>query len=48
MVKKSSRAAARRVKDKWKAKEWYNIHSPDMFDNKQIAETFSDDPSKII
>jgi small subunit ribosomal protein S3Ae len=48
LVKKSSRAQARRIKDRWKAKEWYTIKSPEMFDNRQIAETIADDGSKVI
>lgn len=43
-----SRAAARKIKDKWKAKEWYKITTPDFFNNTQIAETPADDPDKLI
>jgi small subunit ribosomal protein S3Ae len=48
MAKARSRAAARKVKDKWKAKNWYNVLAPPAFDNVTIAETLSDDPNKLI
>jgi len=46
--KKPSRTAARKVKDKWRSKEWYRILAPDMFNNTQIAETLSDETDKVI
>lgn len=45
---KSARAAARRVKDKWRAKEWYNIIAPDIFGNTKIGETISADSDNLI
>lgn len=36
------------AKDPWKAKSWYNILAPDMFEKKQIGETVSDKPEKIM
>ena len=47
MAKARSRAAARKVKDRWKAKNWYNVLAPASFDNATIAETLADDPSKL-
>ena len=47
MAKARSRAAARKVKDRWKAKNWYNVLAPASFDNVTIAETLADDPSKL-
>lgn len=47
-AKKASRATTRKVKDKWRSKEWYRILAPDMFNNTQIAETLSDDSSKVM
>lgn len=46
--KASSRAAARKVKDRWRAKNWYRVLAPDMFESIQIGETLSDDPDKLI
>ncbi len=43
-----SRQAARRVKDRWKAKQWYKITAPAAFNNHAIGETMADDPSKVI
>lgn len=48
MARKKSRIAARRVKDRWKAKEWYAILAPEMFDRMRIGETPTDDPKKLI
>jgi small subunit ribosomal protein S3Ae len=47
MAKARSRAAARKVKDRWKAKNWYNVLAPASFDNATIAETLTDDPMKL-
>src|SRR5438552_4457196 len=46
--KKVSRTATRKVKDKWKAKIWYNIRAPPMYNGAVIAETLSDDTGKLI
>ena len=48
MAKARSRAAARKIKDKWKAKKWYNVLAPPSFENVTIAETLADDPNKLI
>lgn len=45
--KATSRAAARKVKDKWRAKNWYRIFAPDMFEGVQIGETLADSPEKL-
>ena len=45
--KASSRVAARKVKDKWRAKNWYRVLAPAMFESVQIGETPSDDPEKL-
>jgi small subunit ribosomal protein S3Ae len=42
------RAAAKKVKDKWKAKEWYKIFAPDMFSKMQLGETPSDSPDGVV
>jgi small subunit ribosomal protein S3Ae len=41
------RPSSRKVKDKWRAKEWYKVFAPDMFGGQQIAETLSADPSLL-
>ena len=48
MAKARSRTAARKIKDKWKAKSWYNILAPASFDNVTVADTLSDNPDKLI
>ncbi|MEF8847645.1 MAG: 30S ribosomal protein S3ae [Candidatus Thermoplasmatota archaeon] len=48
MAKARSRAATRRMKDRWKSKESYKILAPSSFDNKAVADTLADDPEKLI
>ena len=45
--KEQQRPSARKVKDKWRAKEWYKVFAPDMFGGQQIAETVSADPALL-
>ncbi|MFQ5553304.1 MAG: 30S ribosomal protein S3ae, partial [Thermoplasmata archaeon] len=30
---------AKRVKDRWKAKSWYTLHAPQMFNRAVLGET---------
>jgi small subunit ribosomal protein S3Ae len=48
MAEKKSRAAARKIKDKWKAKVWYNLLAPEMFNKQALGETPTDDPGKLM
>lgn len=48
MAKARSRAAARKVKDRWRAKKWYNIIAPPAFDSVTIADTMTDSPDNLI
>lgn len=48
MVKARSRVATRKMKDRWKAKSWYKILAPSLFDRKPIADTLAGDPDKLI
>ncbi|HDR05168.1 MAG TPA: 30S ribosomal protein S3ae, partial [Candidatus Marinimicrobia bacterium] len=45
--KKTTRAAARKIKDKWKAKKWYSILAPEMFEHVRIGETLADESQKL-
>jgi small subunit ribosomal protein S3Ae len=45
--KTSQRAAARKIKDRWRAKNWYRVLAPDMFEGVQIGETLADNPDKL-
>ena len=36
---RSSRAMARKLKDKWRSKVWYTLVAPEFFDKKEIGET---------
>jgi len=42
------RAAAKKVKDKWRAKEWYRVLAPEMFSNMQLGETPSDSADGVL
>ena len=48
MPEKKTRAAARKIKDKWKAKVWYNLLAPEMFNKQLLGETPTDVPDKLI
>jgi len=48
MAKARSRTTARKIKDKWKSKNWYNILLPPSFDNIAVADTLSDSPDKLL
>jgi small subunit ribosomal protein S3Ae len=48
MAKARSRTAARKVKDRWKAKNWYNVLAPESFNHVTVAETLADDSAKLI
>ena len=48
MAKARARSAARKVKDKWKAKNWYQILSPTLFDNIPVAETLAEAPHHLM
>src|ERR1051326_242412 len=46
--KKVSRTAVKKVKDKWKAKQWYAIRAPKMYNGVVIAETLADETDKLV
>lgn len=48
MAVKKGKAAARKVKDKWKAKEWYKLYAPRMFNQVELGETPSSEPSSLL
>lgn len=48
MAKARARTTARKVKDKWKAKQWYTIVAPAAFNKVAIAETPAEEPEKLI
>ena len=45
---KKGKVASRKVKDKWKAKEWYKVYAPAMFNQVLLGETPSADPSNLV
>ncbi|UCE45157.1 MAG: 30S ribosomal protein S3ae [Methanobacteriota archaeon] len=42
------RAAAKKVKDRWRAKEWYKVYAPDMFSQMQLGETPAESSSHLV
>ncbi|MDR2866777.1 MAG: 30S ribosomal protein S3ae [Methanomassiliicoccaceae archaeon] len=48
MAGKKTKGTSRKIKDKWKAKEWYKVHAPRMFNEIEIGETPSADPGSLI
>lgn len=48
MARRKSRRASRRVKDKWKSKQWYRIVAPDMFDGSVVGETVASEPDQLL
>jgi small subunit ribosomal protein S3Ae len=48
MAVKKAKTAARKVKDKWKAKEWYKLYAPRMFNAVELGETPSSDPTALM
>ncbi|MFQ5908511.1 MAG: 30S ribosomal protein S3ae [Thermoplasmata archaeon] len=38
---------AKRVKDRWKAKNWYTLHAPQMFNRAVLGETPAEDDERI-
>jgi len=43
-----TRAAAKKVKDRWRAKEWYKVYAPEMFSKMQLGETPADSPDGVM
>jgi small subunit ribosomal protein S3Ae len=40
--------AGKKVRDKWRAKEWYDVHAPAYFGEKKVASIPCSDPTKLI
>jgi small subunit ribosomal protein S3Ae len=40
--------APRKVRDKWRSKEWYSVYTPSYFGEQNIAEIPCEDPSKVV
>ncbi len=48
MAKARARTTSRKVKDRWKAKNWYQILAPSLFNNVPVAETLAESPDILI
>jgi small subunit ribosomal protein S3Ae len=48
MAKARARTTTRKVKDRWKAKNWYTVLAPSLFNNVPIAETLAETPEHLI
>jgi small subunit ribosomal protein S3Ae len=40
--------APRKVRDKWRSKDWYAVYTPSYFGEQNIAEIPCEDPSKVV
>jgi len=47
LAKEKARTATRKVKDKWRAKSWYMLHAPEMFDYMALGETPAEEPGRL-
>ncbi len=47
-AEKNSRAAARKIKDKWKAKAWHNPVTAEMFNRRPVGERKANELGKPI
>ncbi len=47
-AKQLSRAEARRTKDKWKSKKWFNIYAPPMFSSALIGEGLAEEVGLLV
>lgn len=45
--KQRSTTATKKMKDKWRAKAWYHIYAPEMFQSVLLGETLADEPQKL-
>ncbi|MGB2582347.1 MAG: 30S ribosomal protein S3ae [Thermoplasmata archaeon] len=43
-----ARTTTKKVKDRWRAKEWYKVYAPDMFSRMQLGETPADSPKNVM
>ena len=43
-----ARTTAKKVKDRWRAKEWYKVYAPDMFSRMQLGETPAENPDRLV
>ncbi len=48
MARRSATREAKKLKDKWKAKQWYSVIAPMMFNRAKIGETLADEPEKLL
>lgn len=39
---------AKKIVDKWKTKQWYQVIAPDLFDRKTIGELVASEPEKLL
>lgn len=48
MARRQTSREVKKLKDKWKAKQWYSIVAPDLFNRAKIGETLADEPDKLL
>lgn len=48
MAEKKARTVQKKVKDKWKTKQWYTVKAPKIFNEVPVAATLADEPEKLM
>ena len=48
MAKARARTTAKKVKDKWRSKNWYQILAPNLFNAVPVAETLAETPEQLL
>jgi len=47
-LSKAKAKGTKKVRDKWRAKEWYDVYAPTYFGEKKVASIPCSDPAKVI
>ncbi len=48
MARRQTTRESKKLKDKWKSKQWYSIVASELFNRAKIGETLADDPEKLL
>jgi small subunit ribosomal protein S3Ae len=48
MAEKPQPKSGKKVVDKWKTKQWYNVVAPEIFEGKVVSEIVASDPATLI
>ncbi|MEM2948289.1 MAG: hypothetical protein QXG02_02060, partial [Candidatus Anstonellales archaeon] len=48
MAEKTQAKSGKKVVDKWKTKQWYNVVAPEVFEGRVVAEVISSEPEHLV